>query len=211
MAATTPYVSIRPQSRISSIQNIKNEAKAKNAYISEKLMAQSYSITSDSSSGSAHSKPITPSLEAKTSPRENAPILPSSRLSYGSIPGVAASDRQSLASLVDDDQYTPPTPPHTTITPNDNDEGIYLLWTQHMLRQKGFRPSSYNLNDDDSDSDSTNSSLTDGDLEDDPPLPSMSSSYNAIPSSQVVTPDIVVKEEEVKGWMVVPFCGFCFM
>jgi hypothetical protein len=113
---------------------------------------------------------------------------------------------------MEDDQYTPPTPPHTTITPNDNDEGIYLLWTQHMLRQKGFRPSSYNLNDEDSDSDSTNSSLTDSDVEDDdPPLPSMPSSYNAIPPSQVVTPDIVVKEEEVKGWMVIPFCGFCFM
>ena len=93
-------------------------------------------------------------------------------------------DRQSLRSLVDDDQYTPPTPPHTTITPNDNDEGIYLLWTQHMLRQKGFRPSSYNLNDDDSDSDSTNSSLTDGDLEDDPPLPSMPLHLPALPDPQ---------------------------
>lgn len=80
-----------------------------------------------------------------------------------------------------------------------------------MLRQKGFRPSSYNLNNDDSDSDSTNSSLTDSDVEDDRPLPTMPSSYKAIPSSQVVTPDGVVKEEEVKGWMVVPFCGFCFM
>jgi hypothetical protein len=119
-------------------------------------------------------------------------------------------DRQSVRSLVDDDQYTPPTPPHTTITPNDNDEGIYLLWTQHMLRQKGFRPSSYNLNDDDSDSDSTNSSLTDDDVEDDRPLPTMLS-YHVIPYSQKVTPDIIAKEEEVKGWMGVSFCGFCFM
>ncbi|KAI9285185.1 hypothetical protein BC943DRAFT_50653 [Umbelopsis sp. AD052] len=208
MAATTRHVPIRSQ--ISSIQTMKNEGKVKNAYISEKLMARSNSIASDSSSSSTHSKLISPSLEAKASPRD--PIFPSSKLSYGSIPGVAASDRQSVGSLVDDDQYTPPTPPHTTITPNDNDEGIYLLWTQHMLRQKGFRPSSYNINDDDSDSDSTNSSLTDDDdvVEDDRPFPTMPS-YQAIPPSQNSTPDIVVKEEEVKGWLVVPFCGFCFM
>ncbi|KAI8581692.1 hypothetical protein K450DRAFT_230745 [Umbelopsis ramanniana AG] len=208
MAATTRHVPIMPQPHISSIQNIRNEGKVKNAYISEKLMARSNSIASNSSSNSAHSKPISPSLEYKASPRDNAPMFPSSKLSYGSIPGAAASDRQSVGSLVEDDQYTPPTPPHTTIAPNDNDEGIYLLWTQHMLRQKGFRPSSYNLNDDDSDSDSTNSSLTDDDVEDDRPLPTMPS-YHTIPPSQEATPDIVAKE--VNGWMVVPFCGFCFM
>jgi hypothetical protein len=119
-------------------------------------------------------------------------------------------DRQSIASLLDDDQYTPPTPPHTTITPNDNDQGIYLLWTQHMLRQKGFRPSSYQINDDDSDSDSTNSSLTDGE-DDDRPLP-ITPPYPTTYPRQETTQDIAVKEEVVvKGWLAVPFCGFCFM
>lgn len=35
----------------------------------------------------------------------------------------------------------PLTPSHTTISPNEDDEGLYLLWTQQLLREKGFTPS----------------------------------------------------------------------
>ncbi|KAI8139424.1 hypothetical protein BJV82DRAFT_627199 [Fennellomyces sp. T-0311] len=73
----------------------------------------------------------------------------------------------------------PPTPPHTTVSPNDNDEGLYLLWTHQLLRERGFKPSSFRLQDeglgalpaesvtehdyDSDDSRSTDSSLTEGD------------------------------------------------
>lgn len=120
-------------------------------------------------------------------------------------------DRQSVASLLDDDNYTPPTPPHTTITPNDNDGGIYLSWTQHMLRQQGFRPSSYNPNEvSESDSDSTNSSLTDDEdsLTITPPhLPTSRS----VPSREAICNIDIKKDENDKGWLAVAFCGFCFL
>jgi hypothetical protein len=120
-------------------------------------------------------------------------------------------DRQSVASILDDD-YTPPTPPHTTITPNENDEGIYLSWTQHMLRQQGFRPSSYNNDhgDSGSDSDSTNSSLTDDEEDSLPITPPHFSTSRSFPRQKSIS-NLKAKEEETKGWLTVPFCGFCFM
>ncbi|KAI8099139.1 uncharacterized protein BX664DRAFT_320493 [Halteromyces radiatus] len=52
----------------------------------------------------------------------------------------------------------PPTPPHTTISPNDDDEGLYLLWTHQLLREQGFRPSrSYCQNTEDDDDESSQS------------------------------------------------------
>lgn len=59
----------------------------------------------------------------------------------------------------------PPTPPHTTISPNDDDEGLYLLWTHQMLRERGFRPSScrtdsYHDQDNDIDEEDDESSLS---------------------------------------------------
>ncbi|ORY96760.1 hypothetical protein BCR43DRAFT_492220 [Syncephalastrum racemosum] len=73
----------------------------------------------------------------------------------------------------------PATPQHTTVSPNDKDEGLYLLWTHQLLRERGFKPSScressdpleysstvdgqdeYDDDDDDCDSRSTDSSLT---------------------------------------------------
>ena len=36
----------------------------------------------------------------------------------------------------------PVTPSQTTISPDDNDEGLYLLWTHQLLRERGFTPSS---------------------------------------------------------------------
>ncbi|KAI7854078.1 hypothetical protein BDC45DRAFT_569619 [Circinella umbellata] len=84
-----------------------------------------------------------------------------------------------------DDTTMPSTPPHTTVSPNDNDEGLYLLWTHQLLRERGFKPSPCRFkeengqivaennndiinddnDDDDDDSDdtrSTDSSLTNG-------------------------------------------------
>lgn len=43
----------------------------------------------------------------------------------------------------------PATPPHTTVSPNDNDEGLYLLWTHQLLRERGYEPG--RLGDDDDD------------------------------------------------------------
>lgn len=36
----------------------------------------------------------------------------------------------------------PSTPPHTTVGP-DEDESLYLLWTDQILRNHGLRPQSY--------------------------------------------------------------------
>ncbi|KAI8881399.1 hypothetical protein K501DRAFT_188992 [Backusella circina FSU 941] len=51
----------------------------------------------------------------------------------------------------------------STISPNDDDEGLYLLWTHQLLREKGFNPSSCRLDDDDDDdgNESVDSSITD--------------------------------------------------
>jgi hypothetical protein len=50
----------------------------------------------------------------------------------------------------------------STISPNDDDEGLYLLWTHQLLREKGFKPSSCRLDDEDEDdSESIDSSITD--------------------------------------------------
>ncbi|KAI8069680.1 hypothetical protein BC940DRAFT_297279 [Gongronella butleri] len=65
-------------------------------------------------------------------------------------------------------QEAPPTPPTTTISPNDDDEGLYLLWTHQILRDHGLRPSSCRTSsferladdDDDDDDDSSQSSFT---------------------------------------------------
>ncbi|KAI9494318.1 hypothetical protein BDB00DRAFT_818700 [Zychaea mexicana] len=45
----------------------------------------------------------------------------------------------------------PPTPPHTTVSPNDNDEGLYLLWTHQLLRERGFKPPPCRLKENDVD------------------------------------------------------------
>ncbi|CAO3593879.1 unnamed protein product [Absidia cylindrospora] len=75
---------------------------------------------------------------------------------YGSFLSIPLSDD----TLSFDE--APPTPPHTTISPNDDDEGLYLLWTHQLLREQGFRPSSCRTNsynqqhsDDDNDDESS--------------------------------------------------------
>ncbi|SAM00521.1 hypothetical protein [Absidia glauca] len=82
---------------------------------------------------------------------------------YGSFMSMPLSD--DTLSL----DSAPPTPPHTTISPNDDDEGLYLLWTHQMLRERGFRPSSCRTdsyhdqdsdNDDDDDDDDSSLSAT---------------------------------------------------
>ncbi|ORZ04276.1 hypothetical protein BCR42DRAFT_429383 [Absidia repens] len=64
----------------------------------------------------------------------------------------------------------PPTPPHTTINPNDDDEGLYLLWTHQLLREHGLRPASCRTNsyqDDDKYQNNGNASDDDDDDDDD--------------------------------------------
>ncbi|KAL1929126.1 hypothetical protein VTP01DRAFT_2185 [Rhizomucor pusillus] len=54
--------------------------------------------------------------------------------------------------------HSPTSTPHTTVNPDDpEDEGLYLLWTNRMLRDQGHRPYSYTLvdNDDDAESDAS--------------------------------------------------------
>lgn len=59
----------------------------------------------------------------------------------------------------------PVTPSQTTVSPNDNDEGLYLLWTQQLLRQRGFKPSPCTPDEygrkDDEDEDDDDSSVSD--------------------------------------------------
>ncbi|CAO3642901.1 unnamed protein product [Mucor hiemalis] len=47
----------------------------------------------------------------------------------------------------------------STISPNDDDEGLYLLWTHQLLRERGYKPSSCNANEDD-DNESVDSSIS---------------------------------------------------
>ncbi|CAO0796469.1 unnamed protein product [Mucor circinelloides] len=54
---------------------------------------------------------------------------------YGSL-GSSTPYLESLSAI-----ERPLTPSHTTISPNEDDEGLYLLWTQQLLREKGFTPS----------------------------------------------------------------------
>lgn len=59
----------------------------------------------------------------------------------------------------------PVTPSQTTIGSNDNDEGLYLLWTQQLLRERGFAPSpctpdEYNNGKRDDDDDSSISDMS---------------------------------------------------
>ncbi|KAL0145497.1 hypothetical protein V8B55DRAFT_1373922 [Mucor lusitanicus] len=54
---------------------------------------------------------------------------------YGSL-GSSTPYLESLSTI-----EGPLTPSHTTISPNEDDEGLYLLWTQQLLREKGFTPS----------------------------------------------------------------------
>lgn len=52
----------------------------------------------------------------------------------------------------------------STISPNDDDEGLYLLWTHQLLRERGYQPSSCKVDDDDDNDDdcrSIDSSITD--------------------------------------------------
>ncbi|KAI8332018.1 hypothetical protein BC941DRAFT_134687 [Chlamydoabsidia padenii] len=83
----------------------------------------------------------------------SAPKLPAGPKHYGSFKSMPLSD-DTLSF-----DSAPPTPPNTTISPNDDDEGLYLLWTHQILREQGFRPSScrtnsyHGNNDQDSDDD----------------------------------------------------------
>lgn len=71
-------------------------------------------------------------------------------------------DTASIASSVNSDASfktadyffsMPATPPHTTVSPNDNDEGLYLLWTHQLLRERGYEPERLIDDDDDNDAD----------------------------------------------------------
>ncbi|KAF7721140.1 hypothetical protein EC973_005363 [Apophysomyces ossiformis] len=65
---------------------------------------------------------------------------------YGATMNTTFSDGESTLG-----QSAPATPPHTTISPNDDDEGLYLLWTHQLLREHGLRPASCRPDDNDDD------------------------------------------------------------
>ncbi|KAM3578923.1 hypothetical protein VKS41_008716 [Umbelopsis sp. WA50703] len=199
-SAKSDWPKILPQSRPSLIQ--KHGGKEK--YISEENAPLSYSITSDSTSSST-SKPVTWNRNDESSPKVSSPMFASPKWSYGSIQGLNCADRQSVASLFDADDYTPPTPPHTTISHDENDEGIYLSWTQHMLKLRGFSASTA----DDSDTDSTNSSLTDDEEASSMPITPPYLPHNQPLSDYKSSASTDIKE--TKGWLNMPFCGLCLM
>ncbi|KAI9243740.1 hypothetical protein BDA99DRAFT_529923 [Phascolomyces articulosus] len=61
----------------------------------------------------------------------------------------------SKSIMMPSDHSVPSTPPHTTISPDDDEEGLYLAWTHQMLREQGLRPQSCHGgldNDEDDDS-----------------------------------------------------------
>ncbi|KAI8642518.1 hypothetical protein BD408DRAFT_416363 [Parasitella parasitica] len=58
---------------------------------------------------------------------------------YGALP--ASSDINCMQTSL--------TSTATTISPNDDDEGLYLLWTHQLLRERGYQPSSCKVDDDD--------------------------------------------------------------
>ncbi|KAG2225427.1 hypothetical protein INT45_010063, partial [Circinella minor] len=77
--------------------------------------------------------------------------------SYPSSP--TADSSKSL--MMPSDHSVPSTPPHTTICPDDDEEGLYLAWTHQLLREQGLRPQSCHGGLDNEDDD--DSSLSDGD------------------------------------------------
>ncbi|KAI8061498.1 uncharacterized protein B0P05DRAFT_557317 [Gilbertella persicaria] len=78
--------------------------------------------------------------------KEPSPRLPSN---YGSISTESRAESPSLSL--------------STVSPNDDNESLYLLWTHQLLQERGFQPSPYKSHnsDDDSDSYSIDSSITD--------------------------------------------------
>ncbi|OAD03010.1 hypothetical protein MUCCIDRAFT_183978 [Mucor lusitanicus CBS 277.49] len=73
---------------------------------------------------------------------------------YGSVFSSSSSDFNYMQTT-----STSTTP--STISPNDDDEGLYLLWTHQLLRERGYQPSSCRMEDeDDDDCGSVDSSIT---------------------------------------------------
>ncbi|KAL7319118.1 hypothetical protein PS15m_002288 [Mucor circinelloides] len=89
-------------------------------------------------------------------PNTNSPRLPyATHPQYGSVFSSSSSDFNYMQTT-----STSTTP--STISPNDDDEGLYLLWTHQLLREKGYQPSSCKIEDeDDDDCGSVDSSITD--------------------------------------------------
>ncbi|CAO3620985.1 unnamed protein product [Mucor hiemalis] len=84
--------------------------------------------------------------------------IPYTSQKYGSL-GSSAPYFETLGDS------RPVTPSQTTIGSNDNDEGLYLLWTQQLLRERGFAPSpctpdEYNNGKRDDDDDSSISDMS---------------------------------------------------
>ncbi|CAO3628883.1 unnamed protein product [Mucor fragilis] len=97
------------------------------------------------------------SIDSSTlEPNTHSPRLPyATHPQYGSVFSSSSSDFNYMQTT-----STSTTP--STISPNDDDEGLYLLWTHQLLRERGHQPSSCRMDDDDQDDcDSVDSSITD--------------------------------------------------
>ncbi|RCH94684.1 hypothetical protein CU097_013090 [Rhizopus azygosporus] len=100
----------------------------------------------------------------KTSYQE-LPLTPSSALSF-----LIVRDQKEECIINNDNKSSPIRSQYgaislgsssstaSTISPNDDNESLYLLWTHQLLKEKGYNPSSYNIDDD---CNSIDSSITD--------------------------------------------------
>ncbi|CAO3642384.1 unnamed protein product [Cunninghamella blakesleeana] len=55
---------------------------------------------------------------------------------------------------------------NSNISPNDDDESLYLLWTHQLLVEKGYKPSIISSHNDDNDDDDDDSSIDDNNIND---------------------------------------------
>ncbi|CAO3593837.1 unnamed protein product [Absidia cylindrospora] len=154
--------------------------------------------------------PLNPSSSSSKSITRPRPKL------YGSFSFLQKPFSDDSLSL----DEAPPTPPHTTINPNDDDEGLYLLWTHQLLREHGLRPASCRTNsyqDDDKYQNNNNANEEDDDedssqSEDEESV--ISTSYHQrsklLPSAspQPLPPSQSLLSDPISFLSSLPFC-FC--
>ncbi|KAI8138712.1 hypothetical protein BJV82DRAFT_630250 [Fennellomyces sp. T-0311] len=104
-------------------------------------------------SSSAQSFILTTHEQQETNEKPLRLSLPKSN--YGAL-SLTWPQSPTTDSMMTSDHSVPSTPPHTTVGPDDDEEGLYLAWTHQLLREHGFRPQSCHGGlDADSDDDSS--------------------------------------------------------
>ncbi|KAK4517807.1 uncharacterized protein ATC70_001153 [Mucor velutinosus] len=108
---------------------------SKNRIINNTHLPPTPSMSSSVSSYISHSKARDLSLKIPNGQQQRYGSLGSS------TPYLASRNWKRAVEEYTRTKKRPFTPSHTTISPNEDDEGLYLLWTQQLLREKGFTPS----------------------------------------------------------------------